>query len=123
MDTESDADQQAFIRLRRAEATWRDYDLKYRVLIDGKKAGSIGWGKTKAFPVSPGRHTLKLKVGMRSSPEKVVDLEGGDIAEFICSPGWSGLEGGSRFIDRFYQPHSDHIALEGPTPGSTPGLL
>jgi hypothetical protein len=116
MDTESEADQAAFIRLRRAEARWADKSLWYRVLIDGEEFGSLAIGETKTFSVAPGKHKLKLECGNRNSPEKVLHLDCGDIADFICSPGWSRPKG-------FRRGGANHIALEGPTPGSTPGLL
>jgi hypothetical protein len=129
MDTESDADQAAFIRLRRAEATWADKAVRYRVLIDGEEFGSLGIGETKTFSVAPGMHKLKLDCGgftrnlmlapvgqHRESPEKVLHLDCGNVADFICSPGWSRSKGSRRG-------GPNHIALEGPTPGSTPGLL
>jgi hypothetical protein len=126
-DTESDVDQPALIRLRRVEATWADKWVKYQVLIDGKKAGSIRRGDTKAFSVSLGAHTLKLKRLTKGGPEEVVHLKWGDVADFICSPGWSRPKGRWPFMCSCTvcagARLSGHIALEGPTPGSTPGLL
>jgi hypothetical protein len=116
MDTESDVDLPALIRLRRAEAAWADKSVRYRVLIDGEESGSLAIGETETFTVPPGKHKLRLECGNRNSPEKVLHLDRGDIADFICSPGWSRPKGSRRG-------GANYIALEGPTPGSTPGLL
>jgi hypothetical protein len=125
MDTESDADEAAFIRLRRANVNWDSVMFeprKYRVLIDDEEFGSLARGETKTFPVAPGEHKLKLECGNRNSSEKVLHLDGGDVADFICSPGWSAPEGRWRSRNNLGAGYH-YIALEGPTLGSSPGLL
>jgi hypothetical protein len=34
----------------------------YRVSIDGQRVGRLGRGKTKSYALSPGSHTLKIKI-------------------------------------------------------------
>jgi hypothetical protein len=42
----------------------------YEVLVDGEPAGSVEMNKTIEIPVEPGRHTLQVRDGRKSSPTK-----------------------------------------------------
>jgi hypothetical protein len=48
----------------------------YRVLLDGTQVGLIRPGDVQRFPVPPGRHELRLKVGWCSS--KAFEFESTD---------------------------------------------
>jgi hypothetical protein len=77
----------AWIRLTRAPAGWRDMARAYVVTIDGRRAGSIRRGQTIDFNVLPGVHGLQLSIDWVGSRMIPFRLDDGQIAEFQCRPG------------------------------------
>ena len=56
----------ALIEIRR-ENGWVDGLRGWKVLIDGAVAGSILRRRTETFEVSPGKHTIQLKISLWGS--------------------------------------------------------
>jgi hypothetical protein len=79
------------IRLRRRPGAWRDVLRGYRVLIDGENVGLIRLGQVREFSVTPGMHSIRLKIDWCSSPELSVNIRAGDTIGFVCAPGGSPL--------------------------------
>lgn len=61
-----------------------DITRAYRVEIDGNIAGQIGAGKVQSFPVSPGKHSLVLKIDWCSSPASEIEVQAGSGAMLYC---------------------------------------
>src|SRR5262245_49871573 len=74
----------ASIGLSRAEDAWQDRLRSYKVVLDGEVVGSIGWGEDKVFDVSPGSHTVQLRIDWCRSEAIVVDVRDGERAQLKC---------------------------------------
>jgi hypothetical protein len=65
----------------------------YDVVVDGERAGSVKMNDTIEIPVEPGRHTLQVRDGRRSSNTGSFDAAEGEIIAFRCT--------GKRFLPIF----------------------
>jgi hypothetical protein len=54
----------------------------FEILLDGKVVGSVSRRETVELPVEPGRHTLRLHLGRRVSPERSFDAAEGELISF-----------------------------------------
>jgi hypothetical protein len=63
------------------DSGFTDRRRNYQVLLDGNKAGQIGHAETKRFPVSQGRHKLRLKIDWCGSRE--VEFDAKETEELI----------------------------------------
>lgn len=77
----------ACIVLQRVPAPWRDERLAYKVRIDGQVVGKIRSGEERRYDVSPGEHTLDLRIDWKGSAALSVALQPGGSATFACEPG------------------------------------
>ncbi|HEV7216807.1 MAG TPA: hypothetical protein VGP33_17005 [Chloroflexota bacterium] len=57
----------------------------YDVVVDGNRAGSVELNETVDVPVEPGRHTVQVRSGRKSSRTRTFDGAEGEIASFRCS--------------------------------------
>ena len=65
----------------------------FDVLVDGKRVGSVEMNGTLETPVEPGRHTLKVRDGRKSSGTETFDAAAGEVVAFRCT--------GKRFLPLF----------------------
>jgi hypothetical protein len=65
----------------------------YDALVDGDQVGSVEMNDTIDVPVEPGRHTLQLRSGRKSSSSETFDAAEGEIVSFRCT--------GKRFLPIF----------------------
>jgi hypothetical protein len=65
----------------------------YDVVVDGKRVGSVEMNDTIEMPVEPGRHTLQVRDGRKSSSTKTFDATEGEFIAFRCT--------GKRFLPIF----------------------
>jgi len=65
----------------------------YDVLVDGGRVGSVEMNDTVEIPVEPGRHTLQVLSGRKSSSTDTFDAAEGEIVAFRCT--------GKRFLPIF----------------------
>jgi len=65
----------------------------YDVVIDGERVGSVDMNGTVEKPVAPGRHTLQIRDGRKSSSAETFDAAEGEILAFRCT--------GKRFLPIF----------------------
>jgi hypothetical protein len=65
----------------------------YDVMVDGERAGSVKMNDTIEIPVEPGRHTLQVRDGRKSSSTESFDAAEGEIIAFRCT--------GKRFLPIF----------------------
>jgi hypothetical protein len=86
----------AEIVVRRKAALWQDRGRNYRIVVDGKDAGTVANGAEARISLTPGRHTVQLKIDWCSSPPVEVDVD--PVGAYV-------LEGGSNvspFLGIFY---------------------
>ena len=72
-----------------AEARRGSYD----VVVDGERLGSVDMNDTIEIPIEPGRHTLQLRNGRKSSSTETFDAAEGESVAFRCT--------GKRFLPIF----------------------
>src|SRR5437588_536495 len=101
--------ERAVIRLHRESTPRRDVLRMYRVVIDGRTVGHIVRRDPKDYPVTPGDHRLRWRIGWATSPEIVASVARCQVAEFICKPGGSAWSVFSAFV----KPRQ-YITLGGP---------
>jgi hypothetical protein len=65
----------------------------YDVVVDGEPSGSVKMNDTIEIPVEPGRHTLQVRDGRKSSNTEPFDAAEGEIVAFRCT--------GKRFLPIF----------------------
>ena len=65
----------------------------FDVVVDGKVVGSVEMNNTVDVPVEPGRHTLQVRNGRKSSSTETFDAAEGEIVAFRCT--------GKRFLPIF----------------------
>ena len=65
----------------------------YDVAVDGERVGSVEMNDTIEIPVEPGRHTLRVRNGRKSSSTESFDAAEGEIVAFRCT--------GKRFLPIF----------------------
>src|ERR1700684_446874 len=65
----------------------------YDVVLDGERVGSVEMNDTIEIPVEPGRHTLQVRNGRKSSGTETFKAAEGEIVAFRCT--------GKRFLPIF----------------------
>jgi hypothetical protein len=65
----------------------------YDVVVDGTRVGSVEMNDTMELPVDPGRHTLQVRDGRKSSRTEAFDVEDNATVAFRCT--------GKRFLPIF----------------------
>jgi hypothetical protein len=65
----------------------------YDVVVDGERVGSVEMNDRIEIPVEPGRHTLQVRNGRKSSSIETFDATEGEIVAFRCT--------GKRFLPIF----------------------
>jgi hypothetical protein len=69
------------------DSGYADKIRKYEVLIDGKQVGEIANGETKSFDVTPGGHTIQLKIDWaRSNQIEFTSSNNEDLRFKVSSP-------------------------------------
>jgi hypothetical protein len=57
----------------------------YEVVVDGQSAGSVAMNDTIEIPLEPGRHTLQIRSGRKSSRTQTFDIAEGHTISFRCT--------------------------------------
>jgi hypothetical protein len=65
----------------------------YDVVVDGERVGAVDMNRTIEIPVEPGRHSLQVRNGRKSSSADSFDAVEGEIFSFRCT--------GKRFLPIF----------------------
>jgi hypothetical protein len=65
----------------------------YEVVVDGQRVGSVEMNDTFERAVEPGRHTLQVRSGRKSSSTDSFDAADSEIVSFRCT--------GKRFLPIF----------------------
>jgi hypothetical protein len=76
------------VRVKRIDPGWRASDSLrgYRVLIDDQTVGRLRRGQQQDFQVTPGTHTVRVKIEAGISSEVAIDVKGGDVVTLTCEP-------------------------------------
>jgi hypothetical protein len=56
----------------------------FQVYLDGQDVRSINYGETAEAPVEPGPHTLRIRKGRYSSPDRSFDAGDEEVVTFRC---------------------------------------
>lgn len=75
------------IALTRARGGWRDRLRRYQVIIDGNHVASIRHGERLDLMVTPGQHTVSLRISWASSAALDVGVAPGEAVTLECAPG------------------------------------
>ncbi len=67
----------------------------YDVVIDGELGGSVEMNGTIDVPVEPGRHTLQVREGRKSSSQETFEVAEGETVAYRCT--------GKRFLPIFLE--------------------
>ena len=65
----------------------------YDVVVDGERVGSVEMNDSVEIPTEPGRHTLQVRNGRKSSSTETFDPVEGEVVAFRCT--------GKRFMPIF----------------------
>jgi hypothetical protein len=65
----------------------------YDIVLDGQRAGSLKMNNTIEIPIEPGRHTVQVRNGRKSSQTQTFDAAEGETVAFRCT--------GKRFLPIF----------------------
>lgn len=85
---------------------------KLNVLLNCAFLGQVGNNQTMEFQIPPGRHTLEIKLGSQSSPERRFIIQEGEAAEFVCSTAVDGASFGDKLSNLFnYRKRPENIKL------------
>lgn len=76
----------AEIVVRRQRAFWQDVLRNYTVTVDGQDAGRISNGAELRIPVSPGTHTVQMKIDWCRSKPLAVNVETNRETVLECGP-------------------------------------
>jgi hypothetical protein len=71
------------IRIKR-ETNYPDRLRNYKVIVDEKEVGSLGSGETFETSISPGIHTLYLKIDWCRSNKIEFEVQDHETLEFTC---------------------------------------
>ena len=57
---------------------------QFRIILDGQDAGSIDYGEKTELPLTPGQHSLQIRVGRYSSRKLPFAAADGETVSFRC---------------------------------------
>ena len=56
----------------------------FDVLVNGSPVATIDYGQTIDLRLAPGSHTLRIRSGRLTSPERLIDAHAGERIAFWC---------------------------------------
>jgi hypothetical protein len=65
----------------------------YDVVVDGERVGSVAMNDKMELAVEPGRHTVQVRQGRKTSDTETFDAAEGEVVSFRCT--------GKRFLPIF----------------------
>ncbi len=65
---------------------------RYKVILDGQLIGDIADGQSKSFDISPGSHTLHLKVDLARSNKVRFEAAANKTIHFRCANSITGFK-------------------------------
>ncbi|MFJ3224597.1 hypothetical protein ACIPJS_14760 [Streptomyces sp. NPDC086783] len=77
----------------RRDGAYRDLLRGYEVLIDGRKVGQVRRRQRARYDVTPGPHTVRMRIDWCSSPDVKITVAAGESVTLICEPNGSAARG------------------------------
>jgi hypothetical protein len=74
------------IEIERERARRRDRVRAYKVLIDETQVGVVRDGRSEVFSVTPGAHSVRLKLDWCKSNQVDLAVSDGDVLQLRCGP-------------------------------------
>jgi hypothetical protein len=74
------------LSIERASVPWKGHARAFRVILDGKRVGSVRDGQRFIRPVPVGPHLLRIGLDWGGSPEVAFWATKDATVEFECSP-------------------------------------
>jgi hypothetical protein len=81
----------ATLELERTADGYVDRARKYKLVVDGEQRGAIARGETLAVDVTPGQHTVMLKIDWTRSQPLTIEVPDGQTVRLSCEPAASAL--------------------------------
>lgn len=78
------------LRVVRENSPWQDRARKYKVILDDHSVGEVENGSVFEADVTPGPHSVRLKINWNGSPEFGFEARDEGVHEFGCDA--SGLD-------------------------------
>ena len=69
------------LHIRRRRSAFHDRLRSYRVIVDGNDVGRIRAGEAWEYDVSPGHHTIRLRIDWTGSPSLAIQFSPGEVVE------------------------------------------
>ncbi len=86
----------ASLYVKRASTPWRDKSRSYKIEVDGQLAGEVRDGQDTRLALSPGTHSIRIKIDWSGSTPILFSVGPGTTASFWCEPagsaGWAALD-------------------------------
>jgi len=83
----------------RRTTSYADRLRAYKVLVDGALAGTVRADQSVSIPITPGRHTLVLRIDWCGSQEIPFEARAGEHVTFECGSSFAGRR---VFLAAFY---------------------
>ncbi|HEX4059653.1 MAG TPA: hypothetical protein VHY58_01415 [Streptosporangiaceae bacterium] len=84
--TEASGASTSTITVSRVPGGWKDRLRRYQVVIDGEQVAAIKHGERVDLPVTPGKHTVFMKISWARSPQLELDVAPGQVVTLECAP-------------------------------------
>ncbi len=72
------------ITVCRNKSRWQDRARDYHVLVDGEMRASVANGESCTLPVTPGNHTVQMKIDWCYSPLETVAVDNSGAVVLEC---------------------------------------
>ena len=109
---------EAHVRLIRPDS-WRGRLSAYKVIIDGKKQGTIKNDETRKFEISPGRHRVQVRINWTGSRPLDISVRPDSTVSLECTPGPLATGGVDAILSFFGRPWVDLHAVDESEESST----
>ena len=76
----------SFIEIKRQSGYWADRVRAYKIVIDKKSVARIDEGENQTIEVTPGPHTVHLRIDFCCSQMLKVDVREAETISLLCWP-------------------------------------
>jgi hypothetical protein len=103
--------------VRRSTSATRDLLRGYRIVVDGRRIGTLRRGNEVTVALAPGRHRVRATIDWSGSPELEVDLAPGRTVRLVVEPAGSPSQADQTFSRKQWL----SLRVEDPAAGSDRG--
>ena len=79
--------------ITRPSGKYRDRIRRYRIEVDGSRAGTIGPGEELVIPIATGAHTVQARIDWTGSPRVSVEVTDEHSPRLVVRPAGSAAMG------------------------------